>query len=57
MSIVTSEEIEQGEEIQVSYNYDIQKSPEWYQVRISRKYQEIYITSNGILCVMCIVST
>ena len=57
MSIVTSEEIEQGEEIQVSYNYDIQKSPEWYQVRISRKYQEIYITSNGILCVMCIVSS
>ena len=33
MSIVSSKDIQAGEEIFVSYNYDIQKSPAWYQVR------------------------
>ena len=32
MSIVANRDLEPGEEVFVSYNYDIQKAPEWYQV-------------------------
>jgi len=31
MSIVANRDLEPGEEVFVSYNYDIQKAPEWYQ--------------------------
>jgi hypothetical protein len=33
MSLVAKRDIEPGEEIFTSYNYDVQKAPVWYQVR------------------------
>ena len=38
MSIVASRDLVPGEEIFVSYNYALEKAPEWYQVsmRISK---------------------
>jgi SET domain-containing protein len=32
MSLVAKRDIEPGEEIYTSYNYDVQKAPVWYQV-------------------------
>jgi hypothetical protein len=32
MSLVAKRDIQPGEEIFTSYNYDVQKAPIWYQV-------------------------
>jgi hypothetical protein len=34
MSLVAKRDIQPGEEIFTSYNYDVQKAPIWYQVNI-----------------------
>jgi hypothetical protein len=43
MSLVAKRDIQPGEEIFTSYNYDVQKAPIWYQVNFisySAKNQE-----------------
>ena len=35
MSVVAIKDILPGEEIRVSYNYEIPKAPQWYQVKPS----------------------
>ena len=34
MSLVAKRDIEPGEEIFTSYNYDVQRAPVWYQVQL-----------------------
>ena len=34
MSIVASRDLVAGEEVFVSYNYALEKAPEWYQVTL-----------------------
>ena len=40
MSIVASRDLVAGEEVFVSYNYALEKAPEWYQVSRGRKYMQ-----------------
>ena len=44
MSVVAARDILPGEEILVSYNYDVSKSPGWYQVRSNK----ITLKSQGL---------
>ena len=54
MSVVAYRDIAAGEEVNVSYNYDIQKAPQWYRVRFLIDFLTLFFSIQSPNVISCL---